>query len=146
MSSPNSQDSNVGIAIWHPTTAGGKAVKGHIKTVPANHRCRSAAGAPGRIIADYQLVDDSGNKIHSLDAGAQVVLEVGYTQGDLNRAGGNTNNLGLVYWNEASGAWVKFDSSHGFKVVTDGQKYHGFLGYLHVDKNVPIDPPTGTIP
>jgi hypothetical protein len=145
MSSPNSQDNSMGLALWHPTSAGGKTVKGSIKSVAADHPCRKAAGAPGRIIGDYQLVDDQGHKINALDAGAQVVLEVGYTQGDLNRAGGDTGKLGLVYWNGS--AWVKFTASeHGFTVVSDGQKYHGFVGYMHVDKNVPIDPPTGAAP
>src|SRR5512137_124855 len=145
--STSSQNNDMGIAITHPTTAGGKTVKGNFRDVAANHRCRSAAGAPGRIIGDYQLVDDSGNKISALDPGSQVVLEIGYTQADLNRAGGNANNLGLAYWDDAHSTWVKFTSSdHGFHIVTDGQKYHNFIGYFHVDKNVPIDPPTGTTP
>lgn len=145
--STTSENNVMGIAIMHPATAGGKTVKGNFRDVAANHRCRSAAGAPGRIIGDYQLVDDSGNKIAELDSDAQVVLEIGYTQADLIRAGGNANNLGLAYWDDLHSVWVKFTSSeHGFQLVTDGQKYHNFIGYFHVDKKVPIDPPTGTTP
>lgn len=145
MSSTNSQDNTLGLALSHPAHAGGKTVKVNFKAVPHDHACRQAAGAPGRIIGDYHLVDDNGHKINALEAGAEVVLEVGYTQGDLNRAGGDSSKLGLLYWNGS--AWVKYTASeHGFKVVSDGQKYHGFVGYLHVDKNVPIDPPTGAAP
>ncbi len=143
-SAPNSKDSNAGLAVWHPTAAGGKSIRAQIKSVPANHRCRSAAGAPGRIVADYELLDAANNKAHALDSGANVEIEVGYTPADLKRAGGKTANLVLMYWDEAHSTWVRFTSAaHGFQLVVDSQKYPDCLGYGHVDKNVPFDPPTG---
>lgn len=146
-SAPNSKDNNAGLAVWHPNRAGGKAIHGHIKNVPNNHRCRSAAGAPGRIAGDYELLDPSNKKVQALDSGAQVELEIGYTQADLDRAGGQTNKLVLMYWDEASGTWKHFTSAgHGFQLVVDSQKYPGFLGYGYVNKNVPFDPPTGWSP
>ena len=118
--STTSENNVMGIAIMHPATAGGKTVKGNFRDVAANHRCRSAAGAPGRIIGDYQLVDDSGNKISTLDPGAQVVLEIGYTQADLNRASGNAKarTLPSSLVNVGRGArglrhWYRFGAASG---------------------------------
>jgi hypothetical protein len=148
---PNVSDGSTGFAIWHPATAGGKNIRTNLKNVPATHHSRTkpAAGQfkPGRIVTDYELVDANGNKIKAMDAGSQVVLEVGYNQDDLRRAGNDAGNLVLTYWDEASGTWVRFTvKDHGFQLVTDTHKYPGFLGYGRVDKNVPIDPPTGWSP
>lgn len=148
---PNVKHGNAGIAIWHPTKAGGKNITGHVKDVPATHHCQTKPKAghfkPGRIIGDYEFVDADGKKISTLDAGSQVMLEIGYNQADLQRAGNNTSSLVLAFWDEASGTWHKFTShDHGFQLIVDSQKYPGFLGYGRVDKGVPNDPPTGWSP
>ncbi len=141
----NSHDSSMGINISHPDKAGSKNLKVNFKAVAANHACRSAANVPNRIIGDYQLVDDAGNKISALDAGSQVVLEIVFTQADFERANKDASKMNLFYWNGSS--WVQFtNKEHGFKVVIGDSKYTGFVGYYHVDNNVPIDPPTGATP
>ena len=123
-----------GVSVVVPEQKSGvKVRKDKLKLPPLRDMPGNPDFKPGRVVINFELVDDDAPGTVLAEFDPPFELRVRYTHADLNRARKVGRPLTLAFWDGKT--WVPFTrEKHGFELRPDAKPDAGGVGYALISR------------